>query len=55
MWAKVVDTWGYMHWWEQSLLVLFGVWLTLEFMRDAWPGLGPYIVSWMSRLWKGRR
>jgi hypothetical protein len=39
MWAKLLDVWGYMHWWEQQLILLCGAWLVIELVRDMYPDI----------------
>lgn len=53
--TTLMKIWYNMPVWEQSLCVMFGVWLSLELMRDVWPGIKPYVIAWVSRLWTGGR
>ena len=50
MWAKIVDIWSYMHWWEQQLILLCGVWLLIELVRDVYPDISTRFRSVVTRI-----
>ena len=49
MGAKLVFIWNTLQWWEQSMFVLFAVWISLELLSDTWK-----CPTWLSRFWQRR-